>query len=500
MKVTTQGYNADFGQATAGVVTVQTKTGSNAWHGDAFEFRRTGFGQSVDPFDPAGVALPTSRSNIFGGSFGGPILRNKLFVFGDYQGTRSSQGANVLLSVPTANVRSTCLGSTAPSGVPCNLSDYGQFITGPLTHGSNNNVFPFMDCSNPSMECNIPNSGSSLDDHVSDQAVAVLSLLPLPNHTPSPNDPNCPSNTGQIVCDNYLTSGQEVFNADQFDGRADYNASSRLRLFGRYSFGQFYDNGAPGFSAQAGGPGADPSGFAGVAKTRNQGISSGFTYTLSPRVLTDFRFGYFRYRLNVNAPNSIDTSTLGIHGISAADTGNPFAVGVPDFEVPGQQGLFAGGDYLRLGYSNQANDCTCPLLEREQQFQFVNNWTLISGRHTIKWGADLRFLQNYRLESDRSPTGSFSSAPSQDRIIDYRSKLVWIGLSDFFNRRHNFISEVNQRPCGHGCGRASEAVRFLRRRYVANQPAPHIQLRPAVGNLFSSDRDQCRWLSFTQSQ
>ncbi len=431
MKVTTQGYNADFGQATAGVVTVQTKTGSNAWHGDAFEFRRTGFGQSVDPFDPAGVALPTSRSNIFGGSFGGPILRNKLFVFGDYQGTRSSQGANVLLSVPTANVRSTCLGSTAPSGVPCNLSDYGQFITGPLTHGSNNNVFPFMDCSNPSMECNIPNSGSTLDDHVSDQAVAVLSLLPLPNHTPSPNDPNCPSNTGQIVCDNYLTSGQEVFNADQFDGRADYNASSRLRLFGRYSFGQFYDNGAPGFSAQAGGPGADPSGFAGVAKTRNQGISSGFTYTLSPRVLTDFRFGYFRYRLNVNAPNSIDTSTLGIHGISAADTGNPFAVGVPDFEVPGQQGLFAGGDYLRLGYSNQANDCTCPLLEREQQFQFVNNWTLISGRHTIKWGADLRFLQNYRLESDRSPTGSFSSAPSQTGLSTTDPNSSGLGLATF---------------------------------------------------------------------
>jgi hypothetical protein len=70
MKVTTQGYNAEFGQATAGVVTIQTKSGSNSWHGDGFGFRRTGFGQSQNPFAPAGV--PPSKYNIFGGSIGGP--------------------------------------------------------------------------------------------------------------------------------------------------------------------------------------------------------------------------------------------------------------------------------------------------------------------------------------------------------------------------------------------------------------------------------------------
>ena len=86
MKVTTQGYNAEFGQATAGVVTIQTRSGSNTWHGDGFGFRRTGFGQSQDPFAPAGV--PPSKYNIFGGSIGGPIVKNKLFIFGDYQGTR----------------------------------------------------------------------------------------------------------------------------------------------------------------------------------------------------------------------------------------------------------------------------------------------------------------------------------------------------------------------------------------------------------------------------
>ena len=130
MKVTTQGYNAEFGQATAGVVTIQTNSGSNAWHGDGFGFRRTGWGQATDPFALAGV--PPSKYNILGGSIGGPIVKNKLFIFGDYQGTRSSQGASVLLSVPPLSVRQTCLGEAGAAGSLCDLSAYSPFISGTL--------------------------------------------------------------------------------------------------------------------------------------------------------------------------------------------------------------------------------------------------------------------------------------------------------------------------------------------------------------------------------
>jgi hypothetical protein len=395
MKITTQGYNAEFGQATAGVVTIQTRSGSNSWHGDAFGFRRTGWGQSQNPFAAAGV--PPTKYNIFGGSIGGPIIKNKLFIFGDYQGTRSSQGTNVLLSVPPTHVRDTCLGPPANSN--CDLSQYSSVIGGTLTDKGGN---PF-----PGNQ--IPNTGTPGTDHfVSSQAAALLKLLPPPNHTSTTTDPSCPD---PVICDNYLASGQEVFRADQFDVRGDYNSSSRLRLFGRYSFGDFYDNGAPAFGKDAGGTGTNPSGFAGVARTRNQGISSGFTYSLSPKMLTDFRFGYFRYRLNLDAQDFGQTPAIGIPNIFAADTGDPFATGLPDFQVPAQPGL-STGDYFRLGYSNVANSCVCPLREREQQFQFVNNWTRSAGRHMIKWGADLRFLQNYRLESGRPPTGFFSFAPN----------------------------------------------------------------------------------------
>lgn len=407
MKVTTQGYNAEFGEATAGVVTVQTKSGGNSWHGDGFGFRRTGFGQSENPFDPAGV--PPSKYGIFGGSLGGPIAKNKLFFFGDYQGIRSSQGSNLLLSVPPSSVASTCKGPNG-SGTHqyCDLSDYSGILNGATLTDQESHPFPTIN----NMPNQIPNSPSDAvngdpDGFVSSQAAALLALFPTP--TPNlPVDPNCVGSYGDGLCNNYLASGQEVYSADEFDARTDYNANSRLRLFGRYSFGEFYDSGPAAYGAQAGGLGIDPAGFAGLARTRNQGVSSGFTYTLGPKLLTDFRFGYFRYRLNMNALDVGQTPDIGMPYIYAAATGNPFATGLPDIQIPALPG--SSGDYLRLGYSTSANSCGCPLREREQQFQIVNNWTRSTGQHIVKWGADLRFLQNYRLENDRPATGYFSFA------------------------------------------------------------------------------------------
>lgn len=400
MKVTTQGYNAEFGQATAGVITVQTRSGSNAWHGDAFGYRRTGWGQSTDPFAPAGV--PPGKHILFGGALGGPIVKNKLFLFGDYEGTRVSQGANVLLNVPSENVLKTCLGSAGEVGSFCDLSDYSAFIKGTLHDDKRNGGGDF-----PGNQ--IPNS------RISDQAVSLLKLLPPPNQLPA--DPICGTVEARTVCDNYLTSGKEIFDANRFNLRADYNLGSAVRLFGRYSFGDFSDTGTPAFGENAGGTGTNPLGFAGIARTRNQGISTGFTYSLSPKLLTDFRFGYVRYRLNNDSQDFGKSPSIGIPGIFATETNDPFATGLPDIQIPGQQttdhGLSSsiGGDYLRLGYSPAVNNCNCPLREREQQFQFVDNWTRSFGEHNVKWGADFRYLQNYRLASEQRRTGAFSFAP-----------------------------------------------------------------------------------------
>src|SRR6266576_2113770 len=107
-KVALQNYDAEFGKAVASLVTAQTKSGSNDIHGSGFWYRRTDALQARDPFsqstkDPlTGRFIPNSRWQQFGGTVGGPIIKDKLFFFGDYQGTRQSNGLSGLFTIPTA--------------------------------------------------------------------------------------------------------------------------------------------------------------------------------------------------------------------------------------------------------------------------------------------------------------------------------------------------------------------------------------------------------------
>ena len=157
-----------------------------------------------------------------------------------------------------------------------------------------------------------------------------------------------------------------------------------------------------------GGLGTNSSKFAGVMNDRNQGISAGFTVNISPTLLTDFRFGFFRYNLGLHSP---DTGTMPVTAarIAGLNLGTAFTSGMPDIQLdnPNVGGLPIAGnlDFTRIGYSPIANTCDCPLDEREQQFQFVDNWTKTLGRHSIRWGVDFRYLQNFRLDAIERPAG-----------------------------------------------------------------------------------------------
>src|ERR1700730_3962576 len=111
-----QNYEAEFGKAVGSVVTAQTKSGSNEIHGSGFYFRRTDALQARDPFtqDP-GKPLPKAKWQQFGGTIGGAIIKNKLFYFGDYQGTRQTYGVTVRFTMPTQTVRDTCTGPNGPN-------------------------------------------------------------------------------------------------------------------------------------------------------------------------------------------------------------------------------------------------------------------------------------------------------------------------------------------------------------------------------------------------
>src|SRR5712664_730955 len=121
-KIALQDYDAESGKATSGIVRVQTKSGSNEFHGSGFYYYRNSDQQARNPFlNAPGVPLAPANWKQFGGSVGGPIFKNKLFFFGDYQGTKQQQGITNQYTIPTALVESTC-GFGKPGN--CDLSEY----------------------------------------------------------------------------------------------------------------------------------------------------------------------------------------------------------------------------------------------------------------------------------------------------------------------------------------------------------------------------------------
>ena len=386
-KITSQNYDAEFGKAIAGIVTAQTKSGSNSFHGSAFEYRRTDAFQARDPFtqfqpDPITHRfIPAALWNQFGGSVGGPILKDKLFFFGDYQGTREKTGNSFFETVPTNLVRSTCL-----SGAACNLSEY-------LNGGQNQIYVPGTQSANPATA--VPFANNIIPaNQISPQAVALLKQLPAP--------------TTSGTLNNYVASGFGIFNRDAFDARADYNTSQNLHIFGRYSFQNFSLNGKGAFGV-AGGNGFGPGGFAGQSKTRNQSLASGFDYVLSPSLITDFRFAYFRYHVNVS-PNDAALTPMKDAGVPGINLGDPFTQGFSQlsFAGNGASDIQKAAGISEFGEGLDVGRCNCPLLESENQIQFVNNWTKTLGLHSFKFGGDIRYALNLRVPSDRHRTGELS--------------------------------------------------------------------------------------------
>jgi hypothetical protein len=224
---------------------------------------------------------------------------------------------------------------------------------------------------------------------ISTAAQNLLKYIPLPNINQT--DPTLP---------NYSGGASDVYNGDAITGRADYFYSDNLRFFDRYTFTQFTKS-APGlFGAIAGGPQLNQLGYTGSGDTRPQSNSFGFDKTLRPTLLTDFRFGWYKQRINVDPLANGDYATqAGAMGLNIPS--DPLTNNMPHFSIQGQGGFdFGNGLY---------NNCNCPLIERMQEFQVVNNWTWTKGNHTIKFGPDVRRLQNLRIPSDQHRSGELTT-------------------------------------------------------------------------------------------
>ncbi len=362
MHVVTQDYPAEFGGAVGGFVLADTKSGGNAFHGDAFEFRRTGEFMARDPFTQyPGVPFPGQLYNQFGGSVGGPIRKDKDFFFLDYQGSRQRVGQTLQQSVPTTLVRNTCLSGSGN----CDLSQYASTIYNPgngATYAANA----------------VPTSV------LTRQGIALLSALPAPNSGPA-----------GAISNNYVVSGNGNNDGDQADARFDAQVTQNIHAFGRYDYANYRLFGGAVFGA-AGGNGFGIGNTTGTDQVQNQSASAGFDWALRPNLLTDFRFGFLDYHVAENMLGFGTTPAANI-GLPNLNQGTLDTSGPPTFNVE-------DGSISNFG----TQGCNCPLLQSEQVFQVADNWTMIHGNHSIRFGADLRYAMNLRNASDFARSGQLA--------------------------------------------------------------------------------------------
>lgn len=396
-KIAAQDYDAEFGYAGAGIQNHSTKSGTNQLHGSVFDYFRnnsrgfTDFGR--DPFsEPNGA--PILRFNQFGGSIGGKIIKDKLFFFGDAELVRQRFGGSKLTTVPTADARngdfSAYLAQSPQNAI------YDPATGDPVT-GVGRTQFP----------------GNRIPaNRISAQARAILAYFPLPN------------TGGANVFNNYAGSGGGSFDANKWDTRTDYFMSDKTSIFGRYSNHEFARGAAGTFGSLAGGPAFDVVNFAGNSAVRNQSVSIGLTHTFSPTLISDFRFGYMKYKVNTS-PNGFGTQPATAAGIPGLNLDNNFTSGLPYFNFRDT----TDNQVTSLGYGLGANQCNCPLAEDEGQYQFTGNVTKIFNNHSFKFGADIRYAKNLRVPSDSHRSGELTFNTQNTGLINSVGGSAVNGLS-----------------------------------------------------------------------
>ena len=417
-KISYQNFDAENGKAIASSVGVQIKSGTNEIHGTGFYYWRNNDWVARDPFTQLpGQSFPSGNWKQYGGSAGGPIMKDKLFIFGDYQGTTQSNGITNQMTIPIAGLANSCDPVKNPGGY-CDLSAYAgnigngkpgdpsNYIYDPTTpttsaaipgpanpyNGAGRNVFCGSQGSVPFTECLPQNNFKIPVNMISQQALNVLELFPQPSNSSTTN--------------NFNGSGSGPFKQNSFDIRSDWNAPRNFQVFGRFSLDYFSLSGK-GALGELGGLGFGPGGLNGSSNVHNYSLATGFDKALGNSWLTDFRFGWVKYNPQTaySDANVAAMDALGIPNLNTGDglPGLPVTGGLSSFNVTYNNGgnnfLTPFGDGLNVGR------CNCPLTERENQWQGVNNWTKIHGNHTFKFGADIRYATNLRVPSDANRTG-----------------------------------------------------------------------------------------------
>jgi hypothetical protein len=439
-RLLTSSFNAEYGRFSGAIVNVVTKSGTNEIHGSAYEFLRNDALDARGYFDPTKGAL---KRNQFGGTIGTPIIKNKLFFFGDYQGTREVAGVSSgILPVPSTLERGGDFSDLATTGfapfskqitdpnnpnntitVP-NLVRSGSSATNfasvlstrlgyPVAPGEpyyfqatdsnpNNNYQPYGVACTIGAQCVFPGANGPFIPQSAWSPVAVKTLQFIPTQTGV--------NQGQP----FFSSAAEKSNVkdDKFGLKVDWNTGHGGTLSAYYHFDD-------ATFLNPYNPLSNSPGFAANTPSRAQQLGLNYTTIINSGTVNEFHVSYTRFAFLKNVPKG----GLGkVTDFGFVEGGLGVIPSNPKYEGVASIGLNNTGPAFGLpdGITGQYNNT----------YQITDNFTKVTGKHTLKFGGDVRYLQ-INERNTYTPNGwfTFSGGETGNDFADYL-----LGAPDFFNQ------------------------------------------------------------------
>jgi carboxypeptidase family protein len=385
-RILTNNYDAEYGNYSGGQINVVTKSGTNLYHGNVFEFLRNTDFDAANFFDKG--QRSAYHQNQFGGTFGGPIKRDKIFFFADYQGNRLIQGVTQLINgAPTAALESGDLSSVAGSFVDAhgnpttvNGAAWASQLTTQLGQPVTAGEPYFVAGCTTAAQCVFPNA------RLSPTAFNPISTNLLPFILPA----NGTNSAGQPTFT--TNAGATDLNDNKFSLRGDANTAFGL-LTAYYYFDRFnrvdpyWPGNAPVYP-----------GFSVDGKGQTHNINLGDTKTFSSAAVNEFRIGYFRLDTKFNQPLGGTGTTLADLGFASGAGGAPGIVPL----VPALEGVpeVDFNDFV-IGVPSRPNGLI------ENIYQLVDNYSKIVGTHSLKFGGQFHIDQLEEDLVDNVSNGNF---------------------------------------------------------------------------------------------
>jgi hypothetical protein len=367
VNVSTNNFDADQGMAGGAAITVLTKSGTNEFHGSGFFFRnQDNFNANTFVNNASGIARPDQSTSIFGGTIGGPIVKDKLFFFGGWEKYAGRRGVAISYAVPTVRMRAGDFSEVAGVNPGFRLFD-------PATGGAGgagrtpfpNNVIPA--------------------NRISNAWRQALSFYPQPNAA----DVN-----RNGLADDFVQPRTVRNDRHNIDTKLTFQRSPSHNIWAKFS--------ALDANVVGGTSGEFVLGFdeGSVGDTRIYVGGIGHTWTLSPTLILDGNFGINRQDQTVTGPDFGQNIGLDVFGIPGTNGGIERATGIPHFNIPTSPWPVPGGHNYDLGTTPN----WMPLFRKERSYTFGSALTWVKGRHQVRTGFD---VVRHELNHFQAEFGSF---------------------------------------------------------------------------------------------